>query len=248
MESPIEVYLQALGRRLHILAAERAVVLEEMRAHLEERAAHLHAAGMERVTAERAAVTAFGDVRVLARRLNNTHAQVWGAGRFARGLVLGALATWAIWTLGVYPLLAQQTIAILSDSTTPISPTLPISVLIQSTPVADGGFWVFQQAGWPWLLPLLVVFCATPFVWGMRARRWWAPGLAYGLGAWLAVSWFIVILVVTLVQPTLDVPFQAEAQLALLAVPLALLAAGLGHALRWRGRAARVATARGVAA
>src|SRR5690348_10564971 len=69
---------------------------------------------------------------------------------------------------------------------------------------------------------------------GRRAWRWWLPGMAYGLGGWLAVFWF----------PFFAFRFDgsgfaAEARLALLALPLAVLASWAGWLSR-RGLRSRL--------
>jgi len=105
------------------------------------------------------------------------------------------------------------------------------SILMQSTPVASGAFYAYLTLGWVWVTPLLLVYALTPFLWGRRARQWWAPGLAYGLGSWLAIPWGVPYFF----WGTGDWAFQAEAGIVLLALPLALAASRAGWLWRRHG-------------
>ncbi len=229
MTSPIDRYIQALGEQLDMTSTDRQMTLEEVRAHLEEKAATLRATGQPRLEAEQGAVGAFGDSHFVARRLSAAHPTHWSKRRWLSGIGLGMVLTWAIWTLGTFPVLANDVythaLAFPLDS----RPTTS-SVLMQSTPLSAGGWFAFNLAGWLWLVPLLIAFFTLPFLWGRRTHTWWAPGLAYGLGAWFAVPWFVMIFFV----PSLEFMFRNEGMLVLLAVPLAIAASGLGHLARSR--------------
>lgn len=234
MTSPIDRYIQALGEQLDLTAAERTATLEEVRAHLEEKAASLQAAGRDQLEAEQSAVGAFGDSHFVARRISAAHPTTWSRRRWLTSIGLGALLTWVIWTLGTFPVLANDVythaLAYPQDSRPSTS-----SVLMQSTPLTSGGWFAFYLAGWPWLAPLLVLFFTLPFLWGQRTRTWWAPGLAYGLGTWIAAPWFVMLFFV----PSWSFEFRDEAVLILLALPIAVAVSGLGHLVR-SGRQQRI--------
>ncbi len=224
MTSPIDRYIQALGEQLDMISTDRRTTLEEVRAHLDEKAASLRVAGLPQLEAEQGAVGAFGDSHFVARRLSAAHPTRWSKRRWLSGIALGMVLTWAIWTLGTFPVLANyfytHALAFPQDS----RPTT-FSVVMQSTPLTAGGWYAFYLAGWLWLAPLLLLFFTLPFLWGGRTHAWWAPGLAYGLGAWFSAPWFVMIFFV----PTLDFTFRNEGVLVLVAVPLAVAASGLGH-------------------
>lgn len=224
MTSPIDRYLQALGAQLDLSAVERAAALEEVRAHLEAKAASLREAGRSPLEAEQAAVGAFGDSHFVARRISAAHPARWNRRRWLSSMGLGALLTWGIWMLGTFPVLAYQVythaLAYPQDS----RPTTA-GVLMQSTPLTGGGWFAFNAAGWLWLTPLLILFFILPFFWGLRSGSWWAPGFAYGLGAWIAAPWFVMVFFV----PSLSYEFRDEAILILLAAPVAAVVSGLGH-------------------
>jgi hypothetical protein len=220
VNGPIDRYLEALGRRLAMPEAARAAALEEARGHLLERAASYVERGIAQGEAERIAVALFGDARRVGERLSRVFGVPWGWRRFLAGTVLGAGMAWLLWTAGSFPLLVYTFYA----SALPGSPPPDVgNLLIQSTPLTEGGFYAYLTAGWLWLLPLLALYLTLPCWWGRRAWRWWLPGAAYGLGGWLAVFWF----------PFFAFRFDgsgfaAEARLVLLALPLALLASWAG--------------------
>jgi len=204
--------------------AARAAALEEARGHLLERAASYIERGIARVEAERIAVALFGDARRMGERLSHVYGVPWGPRRFLAGTILGAGMAWLLWTAGSFPILAYN----FSMSALPGSPPPDVeNLIVQSTPLTEGGFYAYVAGGWLWLLPLLALYLALPFWWGRRAWRWWLPGMAYGLGGWLAVFWF----------PFFAFRFDgsgfaAEARLALLALPLAVLASWAGWLFR----------------
>lgn len=97
--NPIDHYLQSLGAKLDLSATERAAILEETRAHLEEKAAVLQAAGQTPQEAEQAAVNSFGLANIVARRMNGAHLMRWGWRRWLGGIGLGALLMWVMWVV-----------------------------------------------------------------------------------------------------------------------------------------------------
>jgi hypothetical protein len=231
-QQPIGEYIAQLTRQLHLPAAERDEVLAEVRGHLEERAAALRAAdtGLSEEQAERQAVHAFGSVSDISRQLRAAHPRAWGPSRWAAGLVAGAVVTWVLWLAGTAPALAYYFTLYPVYLVDPhgqrhLLSMSPIQTLIQSSPLASGAFYAYLAFGWLWLLPLLALYLVVPFVWGRRARRWWMPGLAYGLGTWLSAPWFALEVV-----RTSDWAFSAEGRILALALPLALVASYAG----WR--------------
>lgn len=227
MTSPIDRYIQALGAQLDMTKADCTTTLEEVRAHLEEKATGLRATGLPQLQAEQGAVGAFGDSHFVAQRISAAHPTHWSKRRWLSGIGLGMVLTWVIWTLGTFPVLANDVYTHALTYPQDSRPTTS-SIVIQSTPLTAGGWYAFNLAGWLWLAPLLIAFLTLPFLWGRRTRTWWAPGLAYGLGAWFSAPWFVMIFFV----PTLDFTFRDEGVLLLLAVPLAVAASGLGHLAR----------------
>lgn len=227
---PIDRYLLALGAQLDLSATERASTLEEVRAHLEEKVANLRATGHNELEAEQLAVGAFGDSHFVARRISAAYPRRWNRRCWLSSMGLGVLLTWSIWTLGTFPVLAYQVYTHALQYPQDSEPTTA-GVFMQSTPVASGGWFAFNLAGWVWLTPLLILFFILPFLWGRRSSNWWAPGFAYGLGAWIAVPWFVMLFFV----PDLSFDFRDEGALILLAVPVAILISGLGHLVgSWR--------------
>jgi hypothetical protein len=107
-------------------------------------------------------------------------------------------------------------------------PETAFHALTLSTPLGGEAFLAYLTLGWAWLVPLLALYLMPPFTWGRRAARWWAPGLAYGVGTWLAAPWFVAYWF----RFDRNWGLEAEARLILLAVPLALLASGAGALLR----------------
>ncbi len=236
---PIERYLAELASRLDMSAEERAAALLEVRDHLEELAASHQADGADLLDAQRQAVREFGNVRRLGRRLSAGRLKQWGGSRWARGIVIGALLSWAIWTIGVFPVMVYYyTIHAM------MPPPDLMSAFLQSTPVASGAFYAYLTLGWKWVLPLLLLYALVPFFWGGRARQWWAPGLAYGLGTWLSMPWGLLY---WFLWNSGDWAFQAESAIVLLALPLALVASLAGRAWR-RERELRSALATAVTA
>lgn len=234
-EQAIDRYMAQLARRLDLPAAERDATLLEVRGHLEELAAARLAAGVSEAEAQRQALAAFGDVRRVGRELSGGRLISWGARRWVGGIVTGALGAWAIWIAGTLPaMLAYYPVYPVTPA--PSFPPDPFAsalhALILSSPLTAQAFYTYQLLGWAWLAPLLLLYAALPFLWGRRARQWWAPGLAYGLGTWLAVPW-------ALLYPFFwnhgDWGFTAEAWVIFLALPLALLASVAGASWRqWR--------------
>lgn len=231
---PVEHYLAELASRLDMSAEERATALLEVRGHLEELAATYQTEGVSALEAQRLAVRQFGNVRRLGRRLSAGHLTHWGAARLARGMAFGALLSWVIWTAGTFPVLVNYYTA---HALTP--PPSLMSTLIQSMPMASGAFYAYFTLGWIWVTPLLMLYALAPFLLGIRARQWWAPGLAYGLGTWLSIPWGILY---WFFWNTGDWAFQAESAIVLAALPLALAASRAGWLWRRQRELAVVAT------
>lgn len=234
-EGAIARYLGVVARRLRVSPATRAAIVEELREHLEERADTLEAAGAARGEAERLAVAAFGRPEKLCRQLTLAHASPWKLSHLVGVAALGAATAWGLWLLGTFPIIYQM----LTGPNRAI-PALPMrevlrEAFVTSTPLSQGAFYAFLSVGWPWLLALLALYLVPPILWGARVRRWWAPGLAYGLGTWLSMPW--IALPVAWQNP--QDGFQAEARLIAAAVPLALLASALGWV--WSSRASQPA-------
>ncbi|MGH2485544.1 MAG: permease prefix domain 1-containing protein [Ktedonobacterales bacterium] len=223
MRDPIDHYLSALARRLSMTQMDRDATLSEARTHLEDRAASLRAEGVPDDEARRQAVMAFGDVRRISRQLNAAHPNEWVRARWISGIVIGVCVTWALWLAGTLPAMVYHSLRypVMSAGRQVAFPGL-----IQATPLTGGAFYAYLALGWLWLLPLLALYCVVPFLWGSRARRWWTPGLAFGLGAWLAVPWFAFEFV------SADWAWSAEGRIVALALPLALAASYAGW--RWR--------------
>ena len=230
-QQPIEGYIAQLARRLHLPAAERDAVLAEVREHLQERAGAARESGISEEQAERQAVQAFGTVRRIGRQLRAAHPQPWGPWRWIVGLVAGAVVTWALWLAGTVPATVYYYTLYplyLLDPHGRLDPVYmsPFHTVVESSPIASGAFEAYLTLGWLWLVPFLALYLVLPFFWGRHARRWWVPGLVYGLGTWLSVPWFVLELLST------DWAFSAEGRIIALALPLALAASFAGW--RWR--------------
>lgn len=244
----IDRYIGQLATRLEVSDEERGVALQEVRAHLEELAASFMTGGVDEAEAQRRAVATFGDVRRLGRRLSAAQLITWNKARWARGIALGALLSWAIWTLGTFPLnLYYQTLYPMYTGSLGGAMTLipidPWRTFWLSTPPTSGAIFAYYTAGWLWLIPLILLYMMLPFIWGRRARRWWAPGLAYGLGVWLSMPWALFLWAL---PGASDVGFRAEAGIVIAALPLAVLAALAGHLWQER-RSERVSVRQAVA-
>ena len=71
-------YLNALARRLHLDPQHEREILEELQAHIEDKAAELEAQGLDRETALNCAVEEMGAPRTLASRMYAVHSTgVW---------------------------------------------------------------------------------------------------------------------------------------------------------------------------
>src|SRR5271166_3953386 len=102
------------------------------------------------------------------------------------------------------------------------------ATLIQSSPLGSMAFYAFLTLGWLWMLPFLVLYLILPWRWGNQARHWWMPGLAFGLGTWLAAPWFVI----ELFNTSNDA--AVEGRIIAVALPLAIIASFFGWA--WRQR------------
>lgn len=239
----IDRYIGQLATRLDVSDEERGATLQEVRAHLDELATSYMAEGATEAEAQRRAVETFGDVRRLGRRLSAARLVIWGKARWARGIALGALPSWLIWTAGTFPVMLYYQTLYPSYSRQPggtltLVPIDPLNTFFQSIPPAGGAFYAYLTVGWAWLIPLVLLWLILPFAWGRRARQWWAPGLAYGLGVWLSMPWAFFLWAMPGAN---DAGFRAEAGMVIAALPLALLAALAGYAWReWRPRGVRV--------
>jgi uncharacterized protein DUF4245/HAAS domain-containing protein len=189
--STIDELLAAVERQLSMAADERALILEELRGHLEEAATAREAAGQDRAAAEREAVAAFGAAGAVAARLNRAHPVHWGTARMLRGTLAGILIPYAVWTLVTFPLLVYN----YAHLTTQERASQPISLwgmAFDALPLAFGAFRVlFSGAGLVWLAAFLALSLAVPFAWGRRSRQSWRPGLAYGLGLLVGFWWLL---------------------------------------------------------
>ena len=78
MPGPINNYLNSLARRLHLDPQHEREILEELQAHIEDKAAELEAQGLDRDTALNCAVEEMGAPRTLASRMYAVHSTgVW---------------------------------------------------------------------------------------------------------------------------------------------------------------------------
>ncbi len=231
---PIERYLAELAGSLTMRPEERDATLEEIRAHLREQADAARAEGATEDEAQRLTVERFGDAKSIGQRLSRMSGTRWGWRRSLGGVAVGAALTWAIWiawTLPAYIIyfqIHQVNTVYSAGATHPNLIDVALHNFIQSSPLTTFPFFAYLQFGWAWLLPPLLLFAVAPFLWGARAERWWAPGLAYGLGAWLAVPWFVFFFF----RFDGNWDTEAVARVVLLALPLALLASGVGYL--WR--------------
>lgn len=186
MQSQIDKYMRQLGHRLRVGRTEREDALAEVRAHLDEHAAALRATGLSEEQAGQQAVQAFGNVRRISRQLNAAHPRAWGPWRWVTGVLLGAAVTWGLWLAGTLPVMSVYSTRYHVTSSGPlVHQSLQQRVfhaIALASPVSMGGFSAYNYLGWFWLLPLLALYLVLPLLWGRRARHWWAPGLAYGLG------------------------------------------------------------------
>ena len=241
---PINDYIAQLARKLHLPGEERDAVLDEVRGHLEERAAALTATGIPDAEAQENAVEAFGGARRISRQLRAAHPQPWGAVRWVSSLAAGALATWLLWLAATIPATIYYNSLHPMYLLDPQGQLIALHIsayhtLVESSPLGGGAFYAYLTLGWLFILPVLALYLIPPFLWGNRARRWWAPGLAYGLGTWISAPWFILEVILA------DWGFSAEGRIIALALPLSLAAAFLG----WRWRALSASTsARALAA
>jgi hypothetical protein len=219
MDHPIERYLRDLSRYLPGSASERATLLEEIRGHLEEKAAMYSAQNMDHLAAEQAAVEAFGQPRRLARQFAAVQPASWGIKRSLSALLLGGAVAWLLWTATAFPLQAENEITLFERGGTISS---PLHILSISIPLGSDSLLMLLNH---WLLPVLLLYLAPPFLWGKSARSWWLPGLAYGLGTVITNPWPYVLLFDHTSEPA---EYYTAGLLVLSALPLALVAAGLG--------------------
>ena len=78
MPGSINNYLNSLARRLHLDPQHEREILEELQAHIEDKAAELEAGGLDRETALACAVEEMGAPRTLASRMYAVHSTgVW---------------------------------------------------------------------------------------------------------------------------------------------------------------------------
>lgn len=78
MPGPINNYLNSLARRLHLDPQDEREILEELQAHIEDKAAELEESGLDRETALARAVEGMGAPRTLASRMYEVHSTgVW---------------------------------------------------------------------------------------------------------------------------------------------------------------------------
>lgn len=240
MSDPIADYLAQLARHLTTDDAQRDAILSEVHAHLDEAVARATATGVPKPEAEAQAVVAFGRIRSVAHRLNAVHPVAWNRARVLRGVAWGVVVTWLVWTLVTYPVLAYLTVTrgYVPGNPPGIFQPLWLDLLFYASPPAFGGVWALRTAPALWLVPLVLLYGAVPFVWGIRARRWWLPGVAFGLGGVLAFPWIVVAWLASWQwqlfdwTPGLSIGSQVS-QLHVFAalwlfVPVALVASGLG--------------------
>lgn len=223
MDHPIERYLNDLSHHLTESANERTALLEEVRGHLEEKAAGYSTQGMERLAAEQEAVKTFGSARRLARQLAIAQPTYWGVKRFLFAMLLGAIVAWGLWTATAFPLVANISMIDLSERVVSSPPSL-LHLLLLSTPLSLVSFdelWFHS-----WVLLALLLFFVPAFLWGKSARRWWLPGLAYGLGAVITHPLPYYGLWFTYYSQRFE--YHTAAVMVLLVLPLTIAVAGLG--------------------
>ncbi|HUY76723.1 MAG TPA: permease prefix domain 1-containing protein [Ktedonobacterales bacterium] len=250
MSGEIDRYLAQLARRLSVPETARETILLEVRSHLEESVDAAVTNGRTHEEAERATVQNFGAVDKIARRLSAVHQVQWRPRRYLRAGALGAAALWGIWMFGSIPeYIFLFTVSSIFKFEQP-SFALFASLALAGTPISDGGIVPYRELGWPWVALMLVVFGALPFVWALRAGRWWGPALAYGLGAWLSAPWFVPFAFgagINIFSVGMENwIWQDEARVIALALPVALIAASLGAlwGRRQRARAAAIGATR----
>ena len=100
---PFEVtyYLQSLARRLHLDPAEKDEIIQELEAHLEDKAAELEAQGVDRDTAMARAVAEMGAPNAVARGMYEVHSPgVWRDGLLSTipHFLLAALFALHLWS------------------------------------------------------------------------------------------------------------------------------------------------------
>jgi hypothetical protein len=150
---------------------------------------------------------------------SSAHLPRWGVKRALGAFLLGGALAWVLWTATAFPLGVNDEVLQIAYGATPVS---PLRLLVLSTPISTYGMYQLLH---PWLLPVLLLYFAPPFAWGVSARRWWVPGLAYGLGGVLTNPWPYVLLRQSGFVPDL---FYTASLLVWAALPLAVLASGLG--------------------
>lgn len=223
MDHPIECYVSDLSHHLTGSESERGALLEEVRGHLEEKAAGYSAQGMDRQAAEQEAVKTFGLARHLARQLAAIQPAHWGVKRFLFTMVLGAIVAWGLWIATAFPLVANISMIDLSERVVSSPPSL-LHLLILSTPLSLVSFdelWFHS-----WVLPAVLLYFVPAFLWGKAARRWWLPGLAYGLGAVITHPLSYYGLLFSYYSETFE--YHTAAVMVLLLLPLTIAVAGLG--------------------
>lgn len=223
MDHPVERYLSDLRRHLTGSESERAALLEEVRGHLEEKAAGYSAQGMDGQAAEQEAVKTFGSARHLARQLAAVQPAQWGVKRFLLTMLLGAIVAWGLWTATAFALIVNGLIIPLSEKEISSPPPL-LHLLLLSIPPSTVSFselWFHS-----WVLPVVLLYFVPAFLWGKSARRWWLPGLAYGLGAVITNPLPYFGLFFTYYAETFE--YHTAAVMVFLVLPLTVAVAGLG--------------------
>lgn len=172
----IDAYLAALAARLTVEPIERATILEEIRSHLEAAASAEAAHGATLAEAESRAVANFGSAAATARSLNAALPVYWDMRRMLRGVALGALAIWVVWTLATFPFVVQMAAEPQFDGI-----TSPAALLFSASPLGFGLFYTLLSGPWAALL-ILALFGAIAFTLGSHASSGWRAGLAFGLG------------------------------------------------------------------
>lgn len=190
---PIADYLARIALHLTTDDQQREAILAEVRCHLEEAAAHAVATGADPGQAATQAVMVFGSASTVAHRFNAVHPIAWSPMRFVRGAAWGVVVTWLVWTLVTYPVLAYLTVTrgAVPGNLPGVFHPLWLDLLFYASPPAFGAIWALGAVPALWLVPFILLYSAVPFVWGMRARRWWVAGLAFGLGGVLAFPWVL---------------------------------------------------------
>lgn len=143
--------------------------------------------------------------------------------RFLSTMLLGAIVAWGLWTATAFPLVTNISMIDLSERVVSSPPSL-LHLLILSTPlstVSFGELWFHS-----WVLPVVLLYFVPAFLWGKSARRWWLPGLAYGLGAVITNPLPYFGLAFTYYAETFE--YHTAAVMVLLVLPLSIAVAGLG--------------------